>query len=153
MKHFKFYSKKDILSLTKIRRYETRLGERVQHLKDGGEWPEGLQQSSAKYVLVGIPEDIGVKANLGSGGADTNWIPFLSEFLNTQSNDFFTGENVLLLGHFDFGDLKYLIENNAYSADELIDAYRHAVIAIDEEVEAIMKTIAASNKIPIIIGG
>lgn len=153
MKHFKFYSKKDILSLTKVRRYETRLGERIQHLKEGAEWPEGLLESSAKYVLIGIPEDIGVKANLGSGGADTNWIPFLSEFLNTQSNDFFTGEDVLLLGHFDFGDLKYLIENNAYSPDELIDAYRHAVNAIDEEVEAIMKIIAASNKIPIVIGG
>jgi formiminoglutamase len=153
MKHFKFYSKKDILSLTQVRRYETRVGERIQHLKQGADWPEGLQQSSAQYVLVGIPEDIGVKANLGMGGADTNWIPFLSEFLNTQSNDFFTGENVLLLGHFDFGDLKYLIENNAYTPDEMLDAYRHAVNIIDEEVEAIMKTIAATKKIPIVIGG
>lgn len=153
MKHFKFYSKKDVLSLTKIRRYETRIGERVQHLKEGADWPEGLQQSSAKYVLVGIPEDIGVKANLGTGGADTNWLPFLNDFLNVQSNDFFTGEDVLLLGHFDFGDIKYLIDNNAYSPDEMIDAYRHAVKLIDEEVEAIMKTIAACNKIPIVIGG
>ena len=151
--HFKFYSKKDILSLTKVRKFETRLGERIQHLKEGADWPEGLLQSSAKYVLVGIPEDIGIKANLGIGGADTNWLPFLSDFLNLQSNDFFTGENVLLLGHFDFGDMKYLIENHAYSRDEMLDAYRHAVIAIDDEVEAIMKTIAASGKIPIVVGG
>ncbi|RYF86129.1 MAG: arginase, partial [Chitinophagaceae bacterium] len=68
-------------------------------------------------------------------------------------NDFLSGEDVLLLGHFDFGDLKYVIENNAYSPDELIDAYRHAVIAIDEEVEAIIKAIVASNKIPIVVGG
>ena len=153
MKHFKFYSKKDILSLTKVRRFETRIGERIQHLLEGADWPEGLIQSSAKYVLVGIPEDIGVKANLGIGGADSNWIPFLSEFLNVQSNDFFTGEDILMLGHFDFGDIKYLIENNAYSPDEKVDAYRHAVTAIDEEVEAIMKIIAAANKIPIVIGG
>lgn len=153
MKHFKFYSKKDILSLTRVRRYETRVGERIQYLKEGAEWPEELLQSSAKYVIVGIPEDIGVKANLGTGGADTNWLPFLNEFLNTQSNDFFTGENVLLLGHFDFGDLQYLIENNAYGPDEMIDAYRHAVNLIDEEVEGIMKIIAASKKIPIVIGG
>jgi formiminoglutamase len=153
MKHFKFYSKKDILSLTRVRRYETRVGERIQYLKEGAEWPEELIQSPAKYVIVGIPEDIGVKANLGTGGADTNWLPFLTEFLNTQSNDFFTGENVLLLGHFDFGDLQYLIENNAYNPDEMIDAYRHAVNLIDEEVEGIMKIIAASKKIPIVIGG
>lgn len=153
MKHFKFYSKKDILSLTKVRRFETRVGERIQHLTDASGWPEVMQQVSAKYVLVGIPEDIGVKGNLGKGGADTNWLPFLGAFLNIQSNDFFTGEDVLLLGHFDFGDLKYLIENNAYNPDELVDAYRHAINVIDEEVEAIMKIIAAAGKIPIVVGG
>ena len=40
MKHFKFYSKEDILSLTRVRRFETRLGERVQFLKAEEEWPE-----------------------------------------------------------------------------------------------------------------
>jgi formiminoglutamase len=153
MKHFKFYSKKDILSLVKLRRFETRLGERLQHLKEDQEWPQVLDECTAKYVLLGIPEDIGVKGNLGVGGADTNWLPFLSKFLNLQSNDFFVGEEVLLLGHFDFGDLKYLIENNAYTPDEMIDAYRHAVNTIDDEVENMMKTIARSGKIPIVIGG
>ena len=153
MKHFKFYSKADILSLTKVRRFETKLGERVRYLKPDSEWPEVLQQSPAKYVLVGIPEDIGIKANHGTGGADTNWLPFLNAFLNTQSNDFFTGDDLLVLGHFDFGDLKYLIENNAYNQEELIDAYRHAVNIIDEEVENIIKVIASAKKIPIIIGG
>lgn len=153
MKHFKFYSREDILSLTKVRRFETRLGERIQFLKTGEEWPELLQQSSAKYVLLGIPEDLGVKANYGIGGSDTAWLPFLSSFLNIKSNDFLTGENILLLGHFDFGDLKYLIENNAYNPDEKIDAYRHAIKSIDEEVENMMKLIASYKKFPIIIGG
>jgi formiminoglutamase len=153
MKHFKFYNKKDILSLTRVRKFETRVGERIQYLKGDVGWPESLLQSSAKYVLLGIPEDIGVKANHGLGGADTNWLPFLNDFLNVQSNDFLTGENILLLGHFDFGDIKYLIENNAYGPDELISAYRHAVNMIDEEVEDILKVIAAAKKIPIVIGG
>ncbi|MBC7936347.1 MAG: arginase family protein [Rhizobacter sp.] len=153
MKHFKFYNKKDILSLTKVRKFETRLGETIQYLKAEIGWPESLLQSNAKYVLLGIPEDIGVKANHGLGGADTTWLPFLHDFLNAQSNDFLTGENILLLGHFDFGDLKYLIENNAYGPDELVMAYRHAVNMIDEEVEDILKVIAAAKKIPIVIGG
>lgn len=153
MKHFKFYSKPDILSLTKVRRFETKLGERLQVTTPGNEWSEALQKSNAKYVLIGIPEDIGVKANYGTGGADTNWLPFLHEFFNIQSNDFLSGEEVLVLGHFDFGDLKYLIENNAYNQDERIDAYRHAVNIIDEEVEDIMKVIASAKKIPIVIGG
>ena len=153
MKHFKFYSKEDILSLTRTRRFETRIGERVQYLKADGEWPEVLMQSSAKYVVLGIPEDIGVGANYGIGGTDTSWLPFLSSFLNQKSNDFFSGENVLVLGHFDFGDIKYLIDSNAYDPDELIDAYRHAIMLIDEEVETIIKAIASCKKIPIVIGG
>ncbi|MEO7444680.1 MAG: arginase family protein [Ferruginibacter sp.] len=153
MKHFRFYSKPDILSLTKVRKYETRLGERISFLMPDVEWPQVLQESEAPYVLLGIPEDIGVRANLGRGGADTSWLPFLDAFLNIQSNDYLTGEQILLLGHFDFGDIKYLIENNAYTQDEKINAYRHAVNLIDEEVENLVKVIAAAGKIPIIIGG
>ena len=92
MKHFKFYTKEDILSLTKVRRYETKIGERLKHVLSEGNWAEQLQQSTAKFVVLGIPEDIGVKGNYGIGGADTNWLPFLSSFVNVQSNDFFTGE-------------------------------------------------------------
>ena len=61
MKHFTFYSKEDILSLTKVRRFETRLGERLQYVKRDTDWPDVLQQSTAKYVLLGIPEDIGMR--------------------------------------------------------------------------------------------
>ncbi len=153
MKHFKPYSKEDILSLTKIRRYETKLGERLQAIKPDKDWVAQIQSSSAKYVLLGIPEDIGVKANDGIGGADTNWLSFLHSFLNMQSNDFLPGETILLLGHFDFGDIKYLVENNAYGQEELIEAYRNAVNLIDEQVENVVKVIAANKKIPIVIGG
>ncbi|MEO5894040.1 MAG: formimidoylglutamase [Ferruginibacter sp.] len=153
MKHFKFYTKEDTLSVTGIRRFETKLGERLQTVHPDREWGEFLQRSTAKYVLIGIPEDIGVKANYGTGGADTAWLSFLTSFLNIQSNDFFTGEEVLLLGHFDFGDIKYLVENNAYGQEELIDAYRHAVNIIDDEVENLVKVIASLKKIPVIIGG
>jgi formiminoglutamase len=153
MKHFKLYTREDILSLTKIQRFETRLGERLQTIQAADGWQEAVQKSSAKYIIIGIPEDIGVKANHGIGGADTCWLPFLSAFLNVRSNDFFTGEDVLLLGYFDFGDIKYLIENHAYTPDELTDAYRRAVDILDEHIENMLKIIAAAKKIPIIIGG
>jgi formiminoglutamase len=153
MKHFKFYSKEDILSMTKLRRFETRIGERLRFLRPDSEWPEVLQESTAKYVLLGIPEDFGVKANYGVGGTETAWLSFLDSFLNIQSNDYLTGENTLLLGHFDFGDIKFLIENNAYNPEEKINAYRHALNIIDEEVEDLVKVIASLKKIPIIVGG
>ncbi len=153
MKHFKLYTKEDIISLTMLRKLETKLGERITTLASDIEMGEALAQSKATYVLLGIPEDIGVNASYGVGGADTNWLPFLTSFLNLQSNDLMSGENVLLLGHFDFGDIKYLIERNAKGTEEMVDAYRHAVKLIDEEVEKVIKTIVSCKKIPIIIGG
>lgn len=153
MKHLKVYSKQDILSLTKIRRFETKVGERLYTIKDISQLEESIDQSPAKYVLFGIPEEIGVKANHGNGGTETAWIPFLQSFFNVQSNDFFSGDDILMLGHFDFGDMKWLIDNNAHGQEEKIDAYRHAVITIDEEVESLVKIITSFNKIPIVIGG
>ncbi len=153
MQHFKIYNKQDVLSLTQLRRFETKLGERLQVAQQTTEIEQSIKETSAEYVLLGIPEDIGIKANGHTGGADSAWIHFLKAFLNLQSNDFLGGEEILLLGHFDFGDLQYLIETNAHSKDEKIEAYRHAVTTIDGEVEHLIKLIASHQKIPIVIGG
>jgi formiminoglutamase len=153
MLHLKIYSKQDVLSLTKIRRFETKLGERLQVVQNSGEIVSSLATSTAKYVMFGVPEDLGAKGNLGIGGTDTLWIPFLQSFLNMQSNDFFDGEELLLIGHFDFGDMQYLIDTTARSQDEKIEAYRHAVNTIDDEVEQLAKLIAETKKIPIVVGG
>jgi formiminoglutamase len=153
MKHFKFYNKQDVLSLTRVRRFETKLGEMIQVVRDKENLETALNESISKYVIVGIPEDIGIRANGGVGGADTAWIPFLQSFLNIQSNDFLLGDEILLLGHFDFGDIQFLIEKNAQNEEEKLEAYRHAVNTIDEEVEMLVKTITAAGRIPIVIGG
>lgn len=153
MQSFRFYNKEDVLTLTRIRRFETKLGERVQLSYSREQFEQALQTSTAKYALFGIPEDIGVKANNGIGGADTAWFPFLTAFLNIQSNDFLQGDEIMLLGHFDFSHVESVIEENAHGYEEKIDAYRHAVHAIDEEVETLAKLVTYYGKIPIVIGG
>jgi formiminoglutamase len=153
MQRFRFYSKEDILVLTKIRRFETKLGEHVKIVTNKDDLEQSLDQSTAKYVLFGIPEDIGVKANAGVGGTDTAWMPFLDAFLNIQSNEFLSGDEILLLGHFDFSDMENLIEANAHGYEEKIEAFRHAVLTIDNEVESLVKVITSKKKIPIAIGG
>jgi formiminoglutamase len=153
MVHFKSYKKQDVLYHTKIRRFETKLGEEINCPDTEANLERLLATSNSRYVIFGIAEDIGVLANEGTGGTDSIWNPFLSAFLNIQSNDFFSGNDLLLLGHFDFSDLKNLIEQNAHSYQEKLDAYRHAVLVIDDEVEKLSKMITAANKIPIAIGG
>jgi len=153
MKHFKYYNKQEVLSLVKIRRFETKLGERLQVLKNAGDVEKSIQESSAKFVILGIPEDVGVKANGGIGGADSAWLPFMQSFLNIQSNDFLDGGDILLLGHFDFSEIEKLIESNAHDYEERLDAYRHAVNTIDDEVEKMIHLITQNKKLPIVIGG
>lgn len=153
MLHLKVYSRQDILSLTRIRKFETKLGERVLVANNPLAIPQALEQTPAEYILIGIPEDIGARANESEGGAASAWMPFLQSFLNIQSNDFLLGENILVLGHFDFGPLQQLIETNAHGPEERTEAYRHAVHTIDDEVESLVKIITACGKIPIVIGG
>jgi formiminoglutamase len=151
--HFKTYSKQDILSLIKLRRFETKLGERVHVLSDAANIVDSIKNTEAQYVVVGVPEDIGVQANYGTPGTSTAWSSFLTSFLNIQSNDFFEGSEIAVIGYFDFGDVQSLIDKNAQSLEEKVEAYRHAVNTIDEEVEGLVKAIVSANKFPIVIGG
>lgn len=153
MKHFNFYTKQQILSYTKIRRFETKLGERIRCISNKEDFEQAIKLPSVKFVLFGIPEDIGVQANYGIGGTNSVWLPFLQSFLNIQSNDFLDGAEILLLGYFDFSELNKIIDINAENKDEKVEAYRHAVNTIDIEVEQLMHVITQNNKLPIVIGG
>lgn len=154
MNNFRFYTKQDVLALTHIRRYETKLGEKLRVISDQRHLSESLQSSAAKYILLGIPEDIGVMANYGKPGTSTAWPAFLDSFLNIQGTDSFTGEEILILGEFDFSSIKKVIIDNAKNEDELIDACRHAVAnVIDSQVEELVKNISAAGKIALAVGG
>ena len=104
---------------------------------------KSLNQSTAKFVLLGIPEDIGVRANYGIGGAHTSWKPALKTFLNLQQNKFLKGDDILVLGEF------YIPENNSTDINEL----RKTVAEIDDLVYPIIQAIVSAGKIPIVIGG
>ena len=153
MQHLKTYDKHDILSVSKIRKYETKVGERIQVAKYPNDLVASLKESSAKFVLLGVPENIGVKANCGIGGTDSLWLSFLTAFLNIQSNDFLDGSEILLLGHLDFSEIEKLIEQNANQYEERVDAWRHAVHTIDESVEKVIQIITQHKKLPLVIGG
>jgi len=146
------YDKQFILSHTHLRKYEVKLGETLL-CNATGRLENAIAETPAKYILFGIPEDIGVKANLGKGGTGSAWLSFLESFFNIQSNDFISGENIFLAGHFDFSNAEKLINVNAENEEEKISAFRSLVGKIDDLVEEMVKLIAQNHKIPIIIGG
>ncbi|MCW3085464.1 MAG: Formimidoylglutamase [Bacteroidetes bacterium] len=144
--HLKIYDQQHIQHLTRKRAGETKLGECVQTLSSSALADE-LKNNSATYVLLGLPEDIGVRANYGRGGAQTAWQPALSNILNIQSNHFFKGDELLILGHVDMDDLM----KQAEKAD--IQTLRELVSQVDQRVTEVISMIVSAGKTPIIIGG
>ncbi|MBC7744250.1 MAG: arginase family protein [Flavobacterium sp.] len=149
MKDLILYTKEYLLSLTKLRSAEIKLGERVQTILN----IESLALTSCKFVLIGLPEDVGVKANLGKTGSRTAWFAALNAILNIQSTSKFRGDELAILGHIDFE--KELKEAGKLNPEKETDLkkLRDLVNKIDEKVAPVIGMIFASGKIPIIIGG
>ena len=145
--NFKAASRASLEALINRRAGEVKIGERVAILYNENEIALSLHQSDANFVLLGIPEDIGVRANGGVGGAHTAWTPALKALLNMQSTAICSGADLLVLGAFDFSDWMKA------SLDEDLDALRQRVAAIDETVAPLIQLIVAAGKMPIVIGG
>ncbi|MBA3827462.1 MAG: formimidoylglutamase [Taibaiella sp.] len=146
MEHFRIATRGYIDTLINKRPHETKLGEQVGTLQIDN-WEEQLKNSPCKYVLLGIPEDIGVRANYGVGGTHSLWEPALKAILNTQHSKCLDGNDILVLGAFDLDELML------QSKEMDIPALREAVAQIDEIVHPVIARIVAAGKIPIVIGG
>lgn len=141
------FSKQKIKAFVSIRTGETKLGECIQNIKDITNIENELIHSNAKFVIIGIPEDIGVKMNYGNGGAHTAFFPAIKALLNTQQNQYINGNNILILGYLDY--FKEVLNFNANDRTQ-----GHNIIKrIDEELSQWIKLILTSGKIPIIVGG
>jgi formiminoglutamase len=151
MEFLKVYTTEDILKLTRKRSGEEKLGERVEAVTDN--WQDALKKSQIRFVILGIAEDIGVRANYGRAGAATAFKPALDSFLSQQSNTFLNGSDILILGEVLVNDLMDLAaELDMKNKADMLEL-RKLVLQLDERVSTIVKTIIEANKIPIIIGG
>lgn len=139
MEGLQLYSRKTIDQLINFREGENKLGECVQVLQN----LDALISSTARFVLLGIPEDIGVRANYGVAGTSSAWAAALKALLNVQSNRFLNGAELLVLGH--------IVINESDQNDG--PTLQKQVAAIDDLVFPLIQKIVAAGKIPIVIGG
>lgn len=153
MEHMVIYPKADILRRTKTRHGETKLGERVACISDANNWAAELASSPAQFVVLGIPEDIGVRSNYGRGGAYAAWKPSLDFLINMQSNAFLQGDELLVLGHIDCADLMEQAATLDFKAEHDVQLARELVAQLDVRVQQIISTIIAAGKIPVVVGG
>ena len=153
MNNLHVYSQKEVNQLTRARANETKIGQEILMISDAKNWQQELATLPCQFVLLGIPEDIGVRANYGRGGAHTAWKPALDGFLNQQSNEFLSGKNCCVLGHIEVEDLMEKANHLSTKKEEDITEFRNLVSEIDTRVSHIIKAISSCGKIPIIIGG
>ena len=110
------------------------------------------KQHNIKYIIIGIPEDIGPRANCGKGGAKHAWSQFLPVFLNQQSNSFFDWQSVMLLGSIDVADLQKQ-SNVATISDHKLSSLRDLVNKLDDRVCEVLTPIFNEGFEVIVIGG
>ena len=149
MNGFKIYNYKTIESLFTKREGEIKFGEKVLFIENLDE----LANSNAKYVLFGIPEDIGVRSNLGKPGAANAWKACLKSLLNVQANRHTHPENLILLGEVECSNLMAKADNIDEADPNYLVKLGDLVQSLDEVVSDLVKQIILAGKIPIIIGG
>ncbi len=141
------FQKEAISRYCKPREGELKIGQTIL-LPQNSDWKNWLANQKAQFVILGIPEDIGVRANGGIGGTQTAWESFLKAFLNIQDTPFLKGKQMILLGTVAVQELM-----EQYTPDATPNALRAGVAALDELLYPVIEAIVSARKIPVLIGG
>ncbi len=143
----------DLAKITNHRSGEIKFGEKMFTIPKEVSPEDFLLTCEAKYVLFGIPEDIGIRANYGRPGAATAWESAIKAIANIQHNRFCKGNKILILGTLDVSlemesvkSLDFNAINDRLKMSEIVEK-------LDKEVAHIICTIIKAGKIPIVIGG
>lgn len=138
------------------RQGERRLGQQLMLPEPAMPLDAALQQAvqaGCRFVLLGIPEDIGPRANLGLPGAADGWAAFLGKFLNLQANHFINASQILLLGEIDCTKLQQQADSLNPQQPAQLAQLRQLVSTLDQQVKPIIAAILAAGLYPLIIGG
>ena len=153
MENIILLNQNELAKITNHRSGEVKFGEKIITIPKDVDVIDFIASSDAKFVLFGIAEDIGVKANLGRTGASSAYESTLGSLVNIQHNKFCKGSDLLVLGQI---NVKQEVETaqllDAKNKDERKELFK-LVDKIDAEVSHVVHQILKTGKIPIIIGG
>jgi formiminoglutamase len=143
----------DLAKITNHRDGEIKFGQKMQTIPNESDAISFLETCKAKFVILGIPEDVGVRANFGRAGAASCWESTIKSIANIQHNKFCKADSILILGTLnvenEMKEAENLDENNKIDRKKLFKLVEN----IDKEVAHIISIIIKAKKIPIIIGG
>ena len=147
------FKQSDLAKITNFRNGEVKFGEKMITVPKDEKITDFITQSDVKYIIIGIPEDIGIRANLGRPGAKTAWESAIQSIANIQHNRFCKGNSILILGQVDVSQELNLAKDLDENIPEDRKQLFKIVEQIDKEVSHIIFSIVKAGKIPIIIGG
>jgi formiminoglutamase len=143
----------DLGKITNHRNGEIKFGEKMITVPKGIDPLEFLVSCDARYVLFGIPEDIGIRANYGRPGAASAWNSAIKSIANIQHNRFCKGNQIVILGQLDVVQEMAEVEHLDFNDIDDRSKLSQLVEKVDKEVSHILFNIVKLGKIPIIIGG
>ena len=125
----------DLAKITNFRSGEIKFGEKMRTVPVGTSVENFLLECEAPYVLFGIPEDIGIRANYGRPGAASAWESAIRSIANIQHNRFCKGSKILILGHLDVSAEMELVQNLDFNVSEDRAKLSQLVEQIDKEYQ------------------
>lgn len=147
------FSKAKLERLISKRNLELKFGEQVKLLPPTKNIYEDLKHLDVNYVILGLPEAVGVFANHGKLGTYNTYEATIKMLLNTQINTFNQANKTLMLGHLDFSVENELLSHWKQSNPKHINKARKLVEEIDKTVSDAVYSIVKAGKTPILIGG
>lgn len=145
MASLQLFNREFIAKYYNRRNAELKWGDVIKTISSN-DWQSELISSDVDYVILGIAEDIGIRANYGRTGAKETFINSLSSILNIQHNRFIDTEKILILGQITFDEEYKNISNS-------IDDLRKLCQKIDEIVFDIALKVFEAKKKLIVVGG
>lgn len=145
--------KLEVNNLLNTRDGEIKFGEQIKLLSNVSNIYDAIKSLDVDYVIFGLPEDVGVFANLGNTGTYNAWNATIKVLLNIQSNPFTVANRVLILGHLDFTEELEQLSKLKQNDKKHIQNARKLVTEIDKHVTDLVCTIISAGKTPIAIGG
>ena len=159
----------DLRAMMSGRAGETRLGEVLRTCDSGGQLPPGV-----RIAVLGVPEDVGVRANLGRPGTRRMWREALRALAHMQANATIDASRIAVMGAVDVRD----IQCRGKAADRALDAARREASAggrraaraaesaaaslaqlrelcaeVDGRVESVIGAVRDAGAVPIVVGG
>lgn len=139
---------------------EVRLGQTVQALPQQANldsYASALAhayEQGARIAILGVPEGIGPRGNLGRGGAETAWNAALKGLCNLQATPFIASQDLLMVGQVECHDLQQQADALRTNDASQVNRLRELCSELDQRVmQALVPLFRAGFEVILIGGG